>query len=90
MRPCGAFSQSAGVDPENAHRAHKVERLLLQALGGGRAFLDQRCVLLRGRVHLADRLGDLRDAEALLVSVITQFDVPMIAFSDGLRSHHGA
>jgi hypothetical protein len=26
----------------------------------------------------------------LSLSVITQFDVPMIAFSDGLRSHHGA
>src|SRR5688500_16457440 len=47
---------------EHADQLRQLDRLLLQRLRRGGAFLDQRGVLLRHLVELRDRAVDLADA----------------------------
>ena len=53
------------VEPEHAHHLRQAAGLILQAMRGGRRFLDQRGVLLGHFIHLRNRLVDLLDAGAL-------------------------
>src|SRR5213592_372469 len=54
-----------GCETEHLHHFGQAVRLLSEALGGGRRLLDQRGVLLRHLVELADRAVDLADAGRL-------------------------
>src|SRR3990167_5853018 len=66
---CGIGVSGEGrLDAEGADDLVQADRLVLEAFGGGGRFLDERGVLLRHPVELADGGVDLADAGALLGS----------------------
>ncbi|MDC6641865.1 hypothetical protein OEZ79_27270, partial [Leclercia adecarboxylata] len=60
-------AHGVGRVTEHGHRLGEVGRLRFQQAGGGTGFLNERCVLLGGVVHLRHGLVDLIDARGLLL-----------------------
>ena len=86
-RATAAAAGAAYGTPSSAeHRddLHQLLRLVAQALGRGGAFFHQRGVLLRGLVHLRDRLADL--ADAVLCSLLAALISPMMSVTRAIEA----